>query len=100
MALSSTTLYQFCLTAPRPSSLYEPPISPGEHPTKAPVLVVSGELDNVTTPYEGRLVAAEFPDARQYVARGAGHVADLYDGSSPPAVRTRHFLRNVLGGQG
>ena len=100
VALSSTTLYQFCLTAPRPSSLYEPPISPGEHSTKAPVLVVSGELDDVTTPYEGRLVAAEFSDARQYVARGAGHVADLYDGSSPPAVRTRHFLRNVLGGQG
>jgi pimeloyl-ACP methyl ester carboxylesterase len=99
VALSSDTLYQTCLTAPRPSSLYEPPISPGEHPTKAPVLVVSGELDNVTTPYEGRLVEAEFPDARQYVARGDGHVADLYDGSSPPAVRTRHFLRNVLGNQ-
>ena len=28
--------------APRPSSLYEPPASPGEQPTKAPVLVVSG----------------------------------------------------------
>ena len=100
VALSSDTLYQYCLTAPRPTSLYEPPVSPGEHPTEAPVLVVSGELDNVTTPYEGRLVAAKFHDARQYVARGAGHVADLYDGSNPPAVRTRHFLRNVLGGQG
>jgi hypothetical protein len=62
--------------------------------------VVSGEFDNVTTPYEGRLVAKEFPDSRQFVARGAGHVADLYDGSSPPAVRTRHFLRNVYGGSG
>ncbi len=98
MALSSETLYQYCLTAPRPSELYEPPISPGDHPTRAPVLVVSGELDNLTTPYEGRMVEAEFPDARHYVARGAGHVADLYDGSSPPAVRTRQFLRNVLGG--
>jgi pimeloyl-ACP methyl ester carboxylesterase len=98
VALSSDTLYQYCLTAPRPTSLYEPPISPGEHPTRAPVLVVSGELDNLTTPYEGRLVAAKFPDARQYIARGAGHVADLYDSTSPPAVRTRRFLHRVLGG--
>jgi pimeloyl-ACP methyl ester carboxylesterase len=96
VALSSETLYQYCLQAPRPSSLYEPPVAPGEQPTKAPVLVVSGELDDVTTPYEGRLVAKEFPDSRQFVARGAGHVADLYDASSPPAVRTRRFLRHVL----
>ena len=98
VGLSSDTLYQYCLTAPRPSSLYEPPISPGEHPTKAPVLVVSGELDDITSPWEGKLVAREFPDSRQYVARGAGHVADLYDGTIPPAVRTRAFLRNVLNG--
>jgi hypothetical protein len=60
------------------------------------VLVVSGELDNVTSPYEGRLVADEFPNSRRFVARGAGHVADLYDASSPPAVQTRRFLRQVL----
>jgi pimeloyl-ACP methyl ester carboxylesterase len=96
VALSSETLYQYCLPAPRPSALYEPPAGPGEHSTEAPVLVVSGELDDVTSPYEGRLVAAEFPDSRQYVARGAGHVADLYDAGSPPAVRTRRFLRHVL----
>jgi hypothetical protein len=63
-------------------------------------LVVSGELDDLTTPDEGRMVAEEFPDARHYVARGAGHVADLYDGGSPPAVRTRQFLRRVLGNSG
>jgi pimeloyl-ACP methyl ester carboxylesterase len=99
VALSGQTLYQYCLTAPRPSKLYEPPISPGDQPTEAPVLVVSGELDSVTTPYEGHLVAEMFPDARQFVARGAGHVADLYDGTIPPAVRTRQFLRNVLDGE-
>ncbi len=97
VGLSSDTLYQYCLTVPRPSPLYEPPISPTDRPTEAPVLVVSGELDNVTTPYEGRLVAEVFPDGRHFVARGAGHVADLYDGSIPAAVRTRQFLRNVLG---
>jgi pimeloyl-ACP methyl ester carboxylesterase len=100
VGLSSDTLYQYCLTAPRPSPLYEHPISPGEKPTKAPVLVVSGQLDDVTSPHEGTLVAAEFPDARHYVAPGAGHVADLYDGHSPPAVHTRRFLRHVLNGSG
>jgi pimeloyl-ACP methyl ester carboxylesterase len=99
VALSGQTLYQYCLTAPRPSKLYEPPISPADEPTEAPVLVVSGELDSVTTPYEGRLVAEMFPDARQFVDRGAGHVADLYDGTIPAAVQTRRFLRRVLGGQ-
>jgi pimeloyl-ACP methyl ester carboxylesterase len=98
VAMSGQTLYQYCLTAPRPSRLYEPPISPQDRPTEAPVLVVSGELDSVTTPYEGHLVAEMFPDARQFVDRGAGHVADLYDSTIPAAVRTRQFLRNVLGG--
>jgi pimeloyl-ACP methyl ester carboxylesterase len=97
VALSSETLYQYCLTAPRPSPLYEPPVSPRERPTKAPVLVISGELDNVTTPYEGKKVAQEFPNARRFIARGAGHVADLYEPvSSPAAVHLRRFLRQVL----
>ncbi|MGH2925205.1 MAG: alpha/beta fold hydrolase [Solirubrobacterales bacterium] len=100
VALSSETLYQYCLPAPRPSGLYEPPARPGDKPTSAPVLVVSGELDDVTSAYEGKLVAREFPDSRQYIARGAGHVADLYDGGSPPAVKTRRFLRNVYGAGG
>ena len=99
IGLSSDTLYQYCLTAPRPSSLYEPPVSPGQQPTKAPVLVISGELDNVTTPYEGKFVAKEFPDSRQYVARGAGHVADLYTPRhSKAGKKVRHFLHHVYAG--
>jgi pimeloyl-ACP methyl ester carboxylesterase len=97
VALSSETLYQYCLTAPRPSPLYEPPVSPGDQPTKAPVLVISGELDDVTTPHEGKLVTKLFPNARQFVARGAGHVADLYAPvDSAPAIHLRRFLREVL----
>ena len=99
VAVSGQTLYQYCLVAPRPSRLYESPISPGDRPTEAPVLVVSGEFDSVTSPYEGHLVAEMFPDARQFVDRGAGHVADLYDSTIPAAVRTREFLRHVLARQ-
>ena len=96
VGLSSSTLYQYCLAAPRPSPLYEPPVSPGEKPATAPVLVVSGELDNVTTPYEGTLTAKEFPDSRHYIAKGAGHVADLYTPRhSKAGGKTRHFLHHV-----
>jgi pimeloyl-ACP methyl ester carboxylesterase len=97
IAYSSYLAYNECLTWPQPTANYEPPISLGEKPTRAPVLVVSGELDDTTTVHEGQLVAAEFPDARQYVARNVGHVASLYDGSSPPARQIRAFLRNNIG---
>jgi hypothetical protein len=33
----------------------------------APVLVLSGELDSITTPAEGRMVTEQFPRARQVV---------------------------------
>jgi len=85
--------YLECITWPRPDANYEPPIPKGAKPTTAPVLVVSGELDDTTTAAEGRLVTREFPDSRQFVAPNAGHVASLYDGSSPPARRIRSFLR-------
>ncbi len=98
IAYSSYLPYNECLTWPQPTSNYEPPISPGEQPTTAPVLVVSGELDDTTTPHEGHLVTEEFPDAHQFIARNAGHVASLYDGSSPPAERIRAFLRKHIGG--
>jgi pimeloyl-ACP methyl ester carboxylesterase len=94
MALSSNIGYLECLTWPPPTaSLYEPAVSAVEKPTEAPVLVVSGELDDVTTPREGRVVAGEFPHSRQYIARNAGHVASLYDGHAPAAKRIRAFLR-------
>lgn len=97
VAYSSYLPYNECLTWPQPTVNYEPPIAPGEQPTRAPVLVVSGELDDTTTAHEGHLVTAEFPDARQFVARNAGHVASLYDGSSPPARVIRAFLRKRIG---
>ncbi len=54
-----------------PTPVYEPPIPPGAKPTTAPVLVVSGEMDNLTTPQEGAL--------------GGRRVPEL-DGSSSPAT--------------
>ena len=63
VALSSENGYLECLTWPQPTGLREPPIREGMEPTDAPVLVVNGELDDLTTPFEGRLVARAFPDS-------------------------------------
>jgi pimeloyl-ACP methyl ester carboxylesterase len=97
IALSSSFGYLECLTWPPPTDVYEPPISPNDRPTRAPVLVVSGEMDNLTTPQEGRWVADEFPNARRFVARNAGHVDALYhrDGAAAGAIRA--FLRRHAG---
>ena len=93
IALSSSFGYLECLTWPAPTDAYEPPIPPDGEPTRAPVLVVSGEMDNLTTPQEGRWVARMFPNSRRFVARNAGHVDSLYHRDGSAARRIREFIR-------
>ena len=93
VGLSVNFGYQYCLTWPRPTEVYEPPISPGQEPTRAPVLVVSGEMDNLTTPDEGRMVADEFPNSELFIARNAGHVNALYYRDQEAASEVRRFIR-------
>jgi pimeloyl-ACP methyl ester carboxylesterase len=93
IAISSSFGYLECLTWPAPTAVYEPPIPAGAKPTSAPVLVISGEMDNLTTPQEGRWVADEFEDSRQFIARNAGHVDALYDANGDAAREIRRFLR-------
>jgi pimeloyl-ACP methyl ester carboxylesterase len=99
VAESSNIGYLYCLTAPRPGPDYEPPADRQAKPTDAPVLVVSGELDSVTTAHEGDRVADQFPHARQYIVRDAGHVDALYHPNGPAAVHIRRFLRENLNDQ-
>ena len=100
VALATDVGYLECLTWPRPTELREPPVRPGMEPTDAPVLVVNGELDDLTTPFEGGLVADLFPNSRRFVARNAGHVDALYDSEGPSARTIRRFLREVYSGDG
>jgi pimeloyl-ACP methyl ester carboxylesterase len=93
IALSVNFGYQYCLGWPQPTAVYEPPVAPDDRPTTAPVLVVAGEMDNLTTPEEGRKVAAEFPHSQLYLARNAGHVNALYYRDGDAASRIRRFLR-------
>jgi pimeloyl-ACP methyl ester carboxylesterase len=97
VALAPEMGYLECLTWPRPTELYESPIPNGAEPPDVPVLVVSGELDDLTTPWEGRVVAEQFPQGRQFVARNVGHVHALYYAGGAAAVEIREFLRDVLG---
>ena len=97
VALSSDNGYLECLTWPQPTELREPPIKEGMEPTEAPVLVVNGELDDLTTPFEGRLVARAFPNSERFIGRNAGHVDALYDPAGPSAREIRRFLRRTLG---
>lgn len=94
VALSESFGYLPCISWPAPTPAYEPPISPGDRPTAAPVLVVSGEMDNLTTPQEGRWTADLFPRSRQFIARNAGHVDSLIHHDGPAATTIRRFIRN------
>lgn len=97
VALSSGSGYLECLTWPRPTALREPPVPAGTVATKAPVLVVNGELDDLTTPFEGGLVAAQFSNVKRFVGRNAGHVDALYNSDGPSARTIRRFLQRTLG---
>ena len=96
VALSPELGYLECLTWPRPTELYESPIPDGAEPPDVPVLVVSGELDDLTTPWEGRVVADQFPQGRQFVAPNVGHVHALYYAGGDAAMEIRDFLREAL----
>ena len=97
-ALAGDIGYLYCLTWPPPTELYEPPISEGDQPTEAPVLVVNGEMDSLTTPHEAKLVAEEFPNSELYIARDGGHVNPLYYRNGKAAKKIRSFLARVLDG--
>ena len=100
VALSSEVLYQYCLTFPPPTDIYEPPADPDvDEPTEAPVLVVSGEHDAATTPWENRQVADSFPNAELFVDRDAGHVDALYYYHGASAREIRAFLAEHIGGE-
>jgi hypothetical protein len=58
-----------------------------------PTLVLSGELDSITTPAEGAMVARQFPRSRQILVSNSFHVT-AYGDTDDCAVRlVRRFVR-------
>ncbi|MDX6583327.1 MAG: hypothetical protein QOI10_2511 [Solirubrobacterales bacterium] len=93
IGLGSTAGYLGCLSWPRPTKLYEPPAPSAAPRPRMPTLVISGELDDVTSPTEGMMVAADFADSRFMLVRNGGHVSSLYGGRYRSRDRVREFLR-------
>ena len=67
--------------------------SGGAYPD-VPVLVLTGELDTVTTPAEARMVRAQFPDARLVVVRNSFHVTAIGDTDDCAVRILRAFVRS------
>jgi pimeloyl-ACP methyl ester carboxylesterase len=83
------------------------PVAPASHPASqvtaadgaypdVPALVVSGELDNMTTVADGTAVARAFPRGRQLIIANGLHVNALPRARSPcGAELVRHFIETL-----
>jgi len=70
-----------------------PPRPRGGHYPRVPTLVLSGELDSITTPAEGSLVARQFPLAKQIHVANSFHVTAVGDTDDCAVRILRRFLR-------
>ena len=83
------------------------PVAPASHPASAvtaldapypdvPALVISGELDDITTPADGAAVAAAFKHGRQVLIANSFHVNALPRARSPCAAGiVRRFIATL-----
>jgi pimeloyl-ACP methyl ester carboxylesterase len=83
-----------CLAWPPPTPLMQPPVPPGAtQPAGLPVLVLSGEFDDITTVREARQVARLYRSSRLRIVPNRGHASELYYPGRSPAVRwIRRFV--------
>ena len=83
-----------CLSWPAPTPAMQPPVPQGaKQPAGLPVLVLSGEFDDITTVSEARKVARQYPSSQLGVVPNRGHASDLYYPYRSPAVRwIRRFV--------
>jgi hypothetical protein len=88
--------FDSCLKWPAPQT-DDPPITarPPLVPATLPVLVLSGELDSLTTPAEGQRVAAQLgPSARWVRIGNMVHVSAMLDFVGCASGLVRRFIRN------
>jgi pimeloyl-ACP methyl ester carboxylesterase len=90
----------WCLRWPVPSAGHPagPPVPLGGHYPGVPVLVLSGELDSITTPAEGALVTAQFPQAVQVHVANSFHVTADGDTDACAVDVLRAFVRDPAHG--
>ena len=82
--------------APRPGSPALPLVSGGGNRSSFPVLVISGELDNMTSVADGAAAAEQFQNARHVVIANSFHVNALpHARSECGAILVRRFIENL-----
>ena len=89
------SLLDACVGWPAPAAAHPPgpPIPAGAVMPDIPVLVLSGEIDTITTPAEGAIVAGLFPRGRQVVVANRFHLTALPPQSDPCGLSiARRFL--------
>ena len=70
-----------------------PPRPRGGHYSRVPTLVLSGELDSITTPAEGAIVARQFPRSKQIHVANSFHVTAVGDTDDCAVRILRRFVR-------
>ncbi len=71
-----------------------PPLPRHGHYPDVPTLVLSGELDSITTAAEGAMVVDQFPNARQVLFANSFHVTAAGDVDHCASKVLRAFIRN------
>jgi pimeloyl-ACP methyl ester carboxylesterase len=86
-----------CLEWPVPSRAHLPgqPVPPGARFTRAPTLVLSGELDSITTPAEADAASALFRNKRHIVFANSWHVDAIGDLASCASAIVRRFVERL-----
>ena len=70
-----------------------PPRPAGGRYPDVPTLVLSGELDSITTPAEGAITARQFPRSKQIIVRNSFHVTAVGDTDGCAVRILRRFVR-------
>ena len=86
-----------CLRWPGPTRP-EPPVDPQAPYPAVPTLVVNGDLDNITTTDQARVVASRFPSSTYVEMRNTIHVSALGDRDGCAAPIVRRFIRTLSAG--
>ncbi len=85
-----------CLPWPVPSRLHPSgqPVPPGTRFPDVPVLVLTGDLDTITTPQEGDAATRLFPHARHVIVANTVHVSALDDYKGCASLIVQRFTES------
>jgi pimeloyl-ACP methyl ester carboxylesterase len=94
---SPVEYYDSCIEWPRPSRV-DPPIPPGATFPSVPTLVLSGDIDTLTSPEGAQQTAAAFPDSTYVEVANMTHVTALADFGRCTSDIVRRFVRTLDAG--